>query len=131
MAVARETLHGPRVIRAVAGKTLKFNVAWRNPTTGTIIPSSGYTARLQIRDAKNTRRVLLDVTESSAPNAVLSRYTDSETSEERFLIVLGKSYTSWLPEDCSLECELENETNPDDAVPLFTLLIKVASQEVM
>lgn len=131
MAVASETRTGARVIRAIAGKTLKFNVAWRNPTTGTIIPSSDYTARLQIRDAKNTRRVLLDVYESGASNAVLSRYTDITTSEERFLIVLGKSYTSWLPEDCSLECELESDINPDDAVPLFTLLVKVKPQEVM
>lgn len=138
MAVAQQVLRGPQVLRAVGGKTLKFNAAWRNPTVGgvrgSVIDSSDYTAQLQIRDAQNSRRVLLDVAESGASDAVLSRYThtnDDLTTEERFLIVLGKSYTSWFPENIILECELVSDSNPDDAVPLFSFLVKVSPQEVM
>ena len=138
MATSQGSSRGPKVVTAIAGKTLKFNVAWRNPTVngvlGSVIDSSDYTARLQIRDAKNSRRVVLDVEEDTAPDAVLSRYDhtlEDLSTEERFLIFLGKSYTSWMPEDCIMECELVNDATPDDVVPLFTIMIKIAPQEVL
>ena len=138
MAYAQGTTRGPQVVAGDAGKTLKFSVAWRNPTVngvpGEIVNSDDYTARLQIRDAQNSRRVILDVLESTDPEAVLSRYLHTKadlTTEERFLIFLNKSYTSWMPDNCVFECELVNNDAPDDVVPLFTLMVKINPQEVI
>lgn len=130
MATASVTSRGPAVVSGVAGKTLKFSAVWKNPD-GSVHDSSGYTAKLQIRDSKHSRRVVLDVEESASPGAVLSRYTQMPENEERFLIILGKSYTTWLPESCILECELTNDINPEDVVPLFSVMIKLLSEQVM
>lgn len=132
MATAREVVRGARVIRARAGKSLRlsFSFVQRDSTGATVfVPVEDYTAHLQIRDTNNSRKVLLDVPETVSPTAPLSRYTDDEENT-RFLIFLGKTYTSWLPESSLIECELISDNNPDDVVGLFSLILKMQPEGV-
>lgn len=111
-----------RIFTVRVGKTLRVQV--RVPSTPTTNDDlSAYEARLQIRDLRNRRRVLIDTKES--PGGILER-SDPGSWE----LTLGKKYTSWLPYKCSLEIDLQNKTDPDDVRPLLSTTLHITPEEV-
>jgi hypothetical protein len=128
VAVAREVHKGARVIQVKAGRTLRFKLAWKY--NNEFLDSSDYTCHLYIRDLHNTQKVLLTTEESLALDAILARGLDDDNNEW-FFVVLGRSYTRWLPQDCLLEVELIRTDNPEDSVELLSVILKVDPEGVM
>lgn len=131
MATAQRS-EGNGPVQALAGKTFRLAFYWREKRGGAIRNADDYVATVQLKDLHNKKKVILNLEESNAPNAVFFRDSDPETFEQRWLLQLGKSYTSWLPNDLLLEAELTNTGNPDDVEPLVPgLVIKIEPEGVM
>jgi hypothetical protein len=123
---------------ARAGSTFRANVEYRepplppetDPQTGELIDVTGFTARLQLRSASSNRRVILAVSESTQPDAILS--LDPEASPGgRWFIFLPASITRTLPPVSHIEVELVNDANPDDVSSLFSGAIRIAPEQVV
>lgn len=103
----------------------------RNSVDSTLIPTGGYTARIQLRSNQAPRRVLLSTDEynTAFPSPEGTVLTLVEPGHWR--LVLGRSITRSLPPRVTIECELENNANPEDTVPLFEAMLLVEPEAVV
>jgi hypothetical protein len=123
---------------ARAGSTFRANVEYREPPAspdtdpqqGDLIDVTGFTARLQLRSASSNRRIILAVSESTQPDAILSPDPDAAPGG-RWFIFLPASVTRALPPVSHLEMELVSDANADDVSPLFSGAIRIAPEQVV
>lgn len=110
-----------------AGKTLTLDIFVYDETQPSTpeLDLRSYSARLQVRDLRGRRRVLINAEESPTAGAVLQR-----VSMGRWRLFLGKSYTSWLPFRSQVEVDLQNLTVADDVLPLFSGTLNIIPEAV-
>lgn len=109
-----------------AGSSLKANLFYWAPDKIELMPSDGYTARLQLRATNGTQRVLLDTkavaTPATAPLVLVE--------ESHWRLNLNGGMTKTLPPTTRFELELVNDLDPEDVITLVTGVINVNPQAV-
>jgi hypothetical protein len=127
-----------------AGKSLPLDILIydENTANNSEMHLESYQGRLQVRDLRGRRRVLINAIECddravtvehpTAPHdpAVEPHRPLRRTGNGHWLMFLGKSYTSWLPYACQIEIDLTNLTDPEDVIPLVSGTLNIIPEGV-
>lgn len=111
-------------IKGRAGTRVRFDVRYWEPGKTSLIDTTGYTARLQIRSLSGPRRVLLNVDESGAPG-VLQRIAPGH-----WRVTLSPAMTVSLPQRAAFEVELVSDVDVNERDPLFSGIVLIDPQVV-
>lgn len=113
-------------LRTRAGSNLKADLFYWAPGKTRLMPSAGYTARLQMWDASDPKRVLFNTRAVTSPLSA----TLVLLEESHWKLNLNGGITRTLPSSTLFELELVNDADPDDVITLVTGKINVTPQGV-
>lgn len=111
-------------LKARAGSSLKARFQYRQPD-GTLVDTTGSTARVSIRALNPTGRVVLEATESDTPGSTLEAIEPGH-----WRLFLSGAVTKILPSTVLWEVELVNDSNTDDVTPLASGTILTSPEQV-
>lgn len=109
-----------------AGSNLRANLYYWAPGKTELMPSAGYTARLQLRSAGSQSRLILSTKAVATPDTAPLILIE----ESHWKLNLSGSITKSLPSVTRFELELVNDDDPDDTIPLVNGAINVTPQAV-
>lgn len=120
-------------LKARAGHSFKAHVRYyTDKKKTTLVDTTGYTARLQLRATQPPARILLD-TEAVVvvdPEDIPSGTALAQLAPGHWRIFLGKSLTKKLPPSVRFEVELVNDTDEEDSIPVASGTIQVNPEAV-
>lgn len=117
-------------LKTRAGSALKARIRLWEPGKVQLTNTDGYTARLQLRSAGGSQRVLLSTQQYDGPDPAPAGTVLQLVESGHWRLFLGSSITKTLPPQVRLELELVNDLDSDDTVPLMSGTIYVEPQAV-
>lgn len=115
-----------------AGSSFKAHVRYWQPGKSELVDTSGFTARIQLRAANGTQRILMNTREVEIPEgeAVPPGTVLALLEPGHWRLIFNAAITKTLPPVARLEVELINDLDPDDVTLLMAGTINVTPQAV-
>jgi len=115
-----------------AGSSFKTHVRYWQPGKLELVDTSGYTARVQLRSANGSQRVLMNTREVEIPTGdpVPTGTILALLEPGHWRLLLNAGITRTLPPVTRVEVELVNDLDPDDVTSLMVGTVNVTPQGV-